>query len=75
MLIPACAVAAVVIAGIMLTRLPGPAGRTAGADTETALAEGGALTYRDDSAGTTLVWLSYPADNDVAPDDEAGTLN
>jgi hypothetical protein len=29
---------------------------------EFALADAGAFTYRDYSAGTTLVWFSYPAD-------------
>jgi anti-sigma factor RsiW len=30
---------------------------------ESALADTGAFTYRDFSTGTTLVWLSYPAEN------------
>jgi negative regulator of sigma E activity len=41
---------------------------------ETALADSGAFTYHDYSAGATLVWLSYPADNEVADTDELGTL-
>jgi anti-sigma factor RsiW len=31
---------------------------------ETAIADPGAFTYQDFSTGTTLVWFSYPADND-----------
>jgi anti-sigma factor RsiW len=30
---------------------------------ESSLADSGAFTYRDFSTGTTLVWLSYPAEN------------
>ena len=33
---------------------------------ETALADSGAFTYHDYSAGATLVWLSYPAEDEVA---------
>ena len=42
---------------------------------ETALADAGAFTYRDYAAGTTLVWLSYPAENELADDDEMGTID
>jgi hypothetical protein len=63
----------VVIAGVMLTR-PGPSGLTPAAEIETALADSGAFTYRDYSAGATLVWLSYPADTEVADNDEMGTV-
>ena len=74
LLVPASAVAVVFIAGVVLTRPTAPAVRTAGAEIETALADAGAFTYRDYSAGTTLVWLSYPADNEVAKNDEMGTI-
>ena len=33
---------------------------------ETALTDNGAFTYRDEVAGVTLVWLSYPADSGIA---------
>ena len=65
-LVPASAVAFVLIAGLVLIRPMGPSGRPAAAEIETALADAGAFTYRDYSAGTTLVWVSYPADNEVA---------
>ncbi len=58
-LVPASAVALLVIAGLMLPR---PAGQSAATEVEFALADAGAFTYRDYSAGTTLVWFSYPAD-------------
>ncbi|HZR16567.1 MAG TPA: hypothetical protein VFE51_04510 [Verrucomicrobiae bacterium] len=38
--------------------------------TETALEDSGAFTYHDSSAGVTLVWLSYPAD-EVADNDDS----
>jgi len=73
-LVPASAVATVLIAGLMLNRQPGSSGGTAAAEMETALADSGAFTYRDFSAGTTLVWLSYPADKEAAKSDEADTF-
>ncbi len=73
--VSASAVALVVIAGLLLTRPPGPAGTASGPEVETALADAGAFTYRDYDAGTTLVWLSYPADNEVADNDEMGTVD
>ena len=69
-LVPASAVAAVLTAGLMLTQWAGPPGGTATAATETTLADSGAFTYRDYSAGATLVWLAYPADKEVADIDE-----
>ena len=71
-LVPASAIALLVIVGVVITR-PGP-GPTLAAEIETALADSGAFTYRDYSAGTTLVWLSYPADTEVAENDEMGTI-
>jgi anti-sigma factor RsiW len=61
-LVPAAAVAALVVAAVALLRPAAPFSSTV----ETALADPGAMTYRDDAAGTTLVWLSYPAENEVA---------
>ena len=40
--------------------------RWRGGVTEFSVSDAEALTYRDYSAGTTLVWLSYPAENEVA---------
>ena len=73
-LVPASAIALLLIAGVVLTRPTGPSGRTPAAEIETALADSGAFTYRDYSAGTTLVWLSYPADTEAAVYDEMGTI-
>jgi anti-sigma factor RsiW len=74
-LVPASALALVFVLAVVLTRPTGPSGRTAAAEIETALADSGAFTYRDYSAGTTLVWLSYPADKEVAQNDELDTVD
>ncbi len=42
---------------------------------ETALADSGAVTYHDYNNGATLVWLPYPAENEVADLDDLGTLD
>ncbi len=61
MLIPATALALVCLAGVVALRQgAGPAGA------ETAVATSGAFTYRDFNSGTTLVWLSYPAEDKLA---------
>ena len=73
-LVPASALALVLVAAVVLTRPTGPFGRTAATDIETALTDAGAFTYRDYSAATTLVWLSYPADNEDAEGDEFDTF-
>ena len=69
LLMPAAAVAVVAIGALLVFR---PGAGTSGL--ETALAAPNTMIYRDDSAKATFVWLSYPADNEVAEDDEMGTL-
>ena len=73
-LVPASAIALLVVAGVVLTRPIMPGHRTPAGAIETALADSGAFTYRDYSAGTTLVWLSYPADTEAVDNDEMGTI-
>ena len=73
-LVPASALALALVAGVVFMQPAGPFGRSASAGIETALADAGAFTYHDYSAGTTLVWLSYPADNEVADNEDMGTL-
>lgn len=61
MLIPATALALVCLAGVVALRQgASPAG------VETAVATPGAFTYRDFNSGTTLVWLPYPAEDQLA---------
>jgi hypothetical protein len=70
--VPATALALVAVAGFVANRsLNGGGG--AGV-TEFSVSDAEALTYRDYSAGTTLVWLSYPAEKEVAQNDSSGTL-
>jgi anti-sigma factor RsiW len=67
-LVPVTGLALLVVAGFIATR--GTAEPTL--SMETAVSDPGALVYRDYSAGATFVWLSYPADEDNAKqDDEA----
>ena len=55
-LVPASGLAAAVLVTVILLRgSPSP-------DAESSLSDPGAFTYRDYKNGTTLVWLSYPAD-------------
>jgi hypothetical protein len=42
---------------------------------ELATADTGAFTYRDYSAGATLIWLSYPAEEKLAKEPSRDTLN
>lgn len=69
-LVPAAGLALLVIAGLMATQ--GPSQESG--PIETALADPGAMIYHDYSAGATFVWLSYPADKEIADEDELGTF-
>ncbi len=73
-LIPASGLALALAAVAVFLRPSGLPGRAATVGIETALADAGAFTYHDFSAGTTLVWLSYPAENEIADDDDLGTI-
>lgn len=70
-LIPAAGVALLVIAGLFA--IQGPPQENA--PIETALADPGAMIYHDYSAGATYVWLSYPADKELADDDDWDTFD
>jgi anti-sigma factor RsiW len=74
LLAPCTVMALLVIAGMMVTRHHGSSLLTSAPDMETALADPGAFTYRDYTSGTTLVWLSYPAENDLAIHQQASTV-
>jgi anti-sigma factor RsiW len=69
-LIPASAVAVLMVAGLVALGPYGGSSRLQGPELEATQASPGAFTYRDHASGTTLVWLSFPAENDLAePDD------
>ncbi|HVM47859.1 MAG TPA: hypothetical protein VMU04_07520 [Candidatus Acidoferrum sp.] len=73
-LAPAMGLALVAIAGFVLARHGPTLERPGSAVIETALADPGAFTYRDDNSGTTLVWLSYPAENELADAGESADV-
>ncbi|HYG34097.1 MAG TPA: hypothetical protein VEC99_04905 [Clostridia bacterium] len=66
-LVPTVGLAVVLIAGLLTTWRSHDS-------IETSLEDSGAFTYHDYAAGTTLVWLSYPANSEVADEDDFGTL-
>ena len=59
-LVPAGAVAALAICGLIAVKQFG--GSTLADEDSTELADAGAVTYHNYETGTTLVWFSYPAD-------------
>jgi len=72
-LVPATGLAVVSLLALIVTKEAGSG--TGDSSVETALEDSGAFTYHDDSAGATLVWLSYPADNENADDDDLNSLD
>jgi anti-sigma factor RsiW len=61
-LVPAGAVAAAAIIAVVAGLQTGILHTAAGPDTESDVADSGTFTYNDDANGTTLVWLSFPAE-------------
>jgi hypothetical protein len=66
-------ISAATVLGIVILTAIGPI-ETSGPDSEVASEDSGGFVYRDDSTGTTLVWLSYPEENDVANDEAPAKL-
>jgi len=62
LLVPMAGLALLAIVGLLTTQSP----RLGPSSVETAFSDPGALTYHDYTSGTTLVWLSYPAENELA---------
>jgi anti-sigma factor RsiW len=65
-LIPAGGVAALLIAILIGLKQTKPLVQGPFVPVETHLSDSGAMTYRDQSEGLTVVWLSYPAENEFA---------
>ena len=74
-LMPATAMALLAIAGFVATREAGWPLAPAGPEAETSEEDSDAFTYHDYTAGTTLVWLSYPADYELANEDEGAIVD
>ncbi len=66
MLVPAGALAAVMIAGFVTLRQTGVIAPVRVPPVEASLSGGGTFTYRNFATRTTLVWLSYPAEKGLA---------
>ncbi len=67
--VPVSLVVALVITCVLFVAQLEPSPRPNTPAVEALLADSSAMTYRDQETGTTLVWLSYPAQNDF-PDTE-----
>lgn len=61
-LVPASALAAVALIGIIAVKQFQPTPLAGSPDNEMTVADSGAFTYHDYANGTTLVWVSYPAE-------------
>lgn len=71
-LVPMAGVAVLAVALFVLLRSgqpPPPGGM------EAASMDSSAMTYRNYESGTTLVWLSFPAENDLSGAHGAGSIN
>jgi anti-sigma factor RsiW len=73
-LVPAGAIAALGVAVLVANRQLVNEGSGQVAELETTRSDPGTFTYRDYNAGATLVWLSYPAEEEVAQNDAVGTF-
>ena len=71
LLMPLSAAAVLVIAGLMAFY---PAGLGHSTETEVAMADSNNFTYHDYSAGMTLVWLPFEAENDLAQNSSPPTI-
>ena len=74
LLVPAAGLAVIALLTLTVTIDSGRR-RTPESSAETALEDSGAFTYHDYSAGATLVWLSYPADNELGEDEDLNSLD
>jgi len=66
-------ISAAAVLGIVILTAIGPF-ESSSPESEVASEDSGSFVYRDESSGTTLVWLSYPEENDVADEEPATKL-
>jgi negative regulator of sigma E activity len=74
LLMPMGAMAALFLVGMFTYNQLGLRGRSHSIETDLAMADTDGFTYRDYSAGMTLVWLPFPAENDLAQDGAPTTI-
>jgi anti-sigma factor RsiW len=72
-LMPLGAIATLAIVGVIATHVF--SGGQHSIAVNSMLADAGAFTYRDESQGMTVVWLSYPAENKFAQKPSGDTLS
>ncbi len=70
-IVPAGAMAAAMVA-LLATLTSSP--HSIGSQSETRVKDSAAFTYRDYDSGATLVWFSYPEENELAQNDSVGTV-
>jgi len=75
-LVPAGAFAAIILAGFLAVEQAGMGRKVSdlSGGVEVAMSDSEAFTYNDSAAGMTVVWLSYPAENDFTEMDADDTL-
>jgi anti-sigma factor RsiW len=66
LLVPTATVAVILAVGLLAGRQAGLIGPLTGPESEMTVADSGAFTYEDYANGTTLVWVSYPAESEFA---------
>lgn len=74
LLVPVSAFAVIVVAGLITYNQFGFGGNSYSPETEVAMANSSAFTYHDYSAGMTLVWLPFPAENELAQNGPPATI-
>lgn len=76
LLVPAGTFATLAIAGLLAAHQMGWLGGSfRSPQIETFLADSGAMTYRDELERTTVVWFSYPSENEFADMDDDDILD
>jgi anti-sigma factor RsiW len=74
-LVPLSAVAAMALVGLVAVTQSGLLGGSAVSESESSMADTGAFTYHDYTAQATLVWFSYPAENEIAEPEPAAKVD
>ena len=74
LLMPVSAFAVLVVAGLITYNQLGFGGSSHPSATEVAGRDSNAFTYHDYSAGLTLVWMPFPAENDLAQNGSPATI-